>query len=339
MGVIAKQKSTFFVIGNKLFLFDPSLENKLQLVKGKFQIDNDNNLVYIINKSSNWRREYRLPEKINFKGKWKLDNNHDLVLDLKETEEFDIRRLHFKGKIVRVEGDSLTFQIKSKSLANREEISFLKLKGLWQADKFNRITFEVKKKVKPDTLIFKGVWSLNKSQEIIYAYKKTHLKKKIKAASALTFKGFWQINEKNRLRFILSSGQNSFFDFRGYIESPSVYPKKGVIKYRLGVGLKEERKEKVISLYGVWKFSRKLGLTFDMDYGEGKVKRIQFKVSISLKEKDKIIFKLIDNNNKPLGITVIFKPYLLTSKDLEYFLELKKKGKDSYMGGGVTYSF
>jgi len=62
-----------------------------------------------------------------------------------------------------------------------------------------------------------------------------------------------------------------------------------VIKYRIGIGLREEKTSstKIISLYGTWKFSRKAGLTFAMDYGKGKFKKIEFGTEIYLTKKMK----------------------------------------------------
>jgi len=308
-------------------------------IKGIFSVDKRNNLIYLVIESSAWRRHYKIPGKIEFQGKWSLNNNYDLVLDLQDSQKLDKGKLVLKGKILDCQKNYLLFQTKTKPTGAKEAISFLKLRGFWQSDKFNRLTFEVTKKENPDILAFKGLWSVNKSQKIIYLYQKTNLITKRKIFQKLVFDGFWQISNKNRLRYVLTGNKNSFFDFRAYLQSNNLYPKKGVIKYRIGIGVKEQKKERIISLYGDWKFSRKLGLTFEMNYGGSQINRIQFASTINLNKENKIIFTLKDKNNRPLGLTLTFKRNLFPHKDLEYFLRLKKQGKALYIGLGAAIHF
>lgn len=331
-----KKKEVFVDYSNHLLLKDLKLD-KTAVVSGKFKTKN-NNLVYLINKSAGWRRIYNLPKEIKFQGKWRLNSNQDLVLNLKKTE-FAKGTLVLKGKILKVDADYLIFEIKSKNSAVKNEISYLKLKGLWRADKYNRITFEVKKKKVPDILTLKGVWQLNKNQKIIYTYDKLNLKTKRTSKGILTFDGFWQINKKNRLKFVLSKSSQSFFDFRVQIQTPNLYPAKGIIKYRLGIGLKKNKSRKSLTLYGNWKFSRKLGLVFEMHYGRSSSKSIYFGATLNLSQKDKVIFTLRAKDNKNLGFVLIFKRGSLSRSDLEYFIQLKKQGKGIYAGLGMRLRF
>jgi len=64
------------------------------------------------------------------------------------------------------------------------------------------------------------------------------------------------------------------------------------------VGLKKKRREQVIVLSGVWKFSRKLGVTFEMDYGENRIRRIYFSAKLNVAKKDRLIFTLYDRYNR-----------------------------------------
>ena len=338
--MLSNKKCHFFFIKNKLFYFNPSAKNKLLPVNGKFSVDKNNNLAYLVVESKAWHRQHKIPERIEFKGNWRLNSNHDLVLNIQDTgRKPGKEKLVLKGKILDCQKNYLLFQIKTKTSGTKESISFLKLKGFWQSDKFNRLTFEITKKENPDTLAFKGLWSVNKKQKITYLYQKANLTTKKKISQKLTFDGFWQISEKNRLKYLLAGSKSSLFDFKAYLQSNNLYPKKGVIKYRIGIGAKEQKQERIISLYGEWKFSRKLGLTFEMNYGGGQINRIQFASTVNLNKENKIIFTLKDKNNKPLGITITFKRDLFPRKDLEYFLQLKKQGKTLYIGLGATASF
>ncbi len=337
--MISKKKCHFFFIKNKLFYFNPFAPNKLLPVNGKFSVDKNNNLIYLVVESKAWQRQHKIPKEIRFWGKWRLDDNCDLVLDLQDTGKQGKGRLVLKGKILDCQKNYLLFQVKTKALGAKEVISFLKLRGFWQSDKYNRLTFEVTKKENPDTLTFKSLWSVNKNQKITYLLKKTNLATRRRVSQNLVFDGFWQINKKNRLKYVLAGSKSSFFDFKAYLQSNNLYPKKGAIKYRIGIGAKEQNKERVVSLYGRWVFSRKLGLSFEMNQGSGKVNRIKFASTINLNKNNRIIFTLKDKDNKPLGATLTFKRNLLSFKDLEYFLQLKKQGKTFYLGLGATACF
>jgi len=289
-----------------------------------------------------------LPDKSVIRGKWSFSSGHNLILDLKDKKD-SRGRLVLKGKITAVSGSSLDFKIKAAVLEGGGKPSkmlalsgpcFLKLKGCWRADKLNRLTFEVTRKDNPDVLTFKGVWDLNKGQKITYTYKKKSLKRKKEDANFLVFDGFWQITEKNRVKFILSGSDDSFFNFKAQLQTPTVYPEKGKIKYRVGIGAGKDKKEKTISLYGRWKFSRRFGLSFDMDCAKGRISKNQFRASVNLDEKSKVIFDLKDKHNKSLGISVVFRRKPFPDKDLEYFLELKREERRGfYIGVGGKSRF
>jgi len=336
-------KSHFLYIKNKLFYFNPSAKNKLLEIKGIFSVDKRNNLIYMVIESSSWRRQYKFPEKIKFKGKWSLTPEHDLLLNLEDKRQFDKQQLLLKGTIKKHSANQLVFQVKSDS-KGANKFSFLKFQGFWQADKHNRIVFAITKKDSPDTLTFRGDWKLDKNQQVTYTYQKSFLKTKTSRIQALKFQGFWKINEKNRLKYILFGKQDSFFDFRAQIESPSLHPKKGEIKYRLGIGAKRgigkaNYREKIISLYGEWKFSRQWGLSFESDYGGEKIRRIHFSAKINITKGKQVIFTLLGKDNKPIGAKVTFKKQMFSKSDFEYFLRLKKEGKDYEVSTGLTLKF
>lgn len=328
-------------------------------VRGRFSVGKNNQLIYWLNGPASWCRLYNLPSKVSFIGNWKLNSNYDLELNLDETKsQYKADRLILKGEIISTDSDTLVFEIitykqgLSPSELNRSNlketvpesthIQLLKLSGSWQADEFNRIIFTIKKKASPDVITLEGSWQINKNQQITYIYEKTNLKTKTKISNTLTFEGFWEINSNNRLTYILSRSTESRFDFRVQIESPNLYPQQGVIKYRLGIGLRQIRpsRNKVISLYGIWKFSRKTGLIFEMDYGKSKVHNIEFGTDIFLSQKDKISFSLKDTKGEPLGLNITFTHRFLNKLDAETFLRVKEILKrESGIEAGVRIPF
>lgn len=334
------KKSSFSLVNpqNQLTLKAP--RQKPKILRGKFSVSPSNTLIYQITDSSKWYRKYNIPDRVEFEGKWQLDKNHDLVLNIKKKEGTKEGSLVLRGDIINQEGDYFVFKIKSKVSSRLTHFSYLKLKGVWKADKFNRITFEVTKKGQPDILTFKGIWDVNKYQKIIYSYKKESLKTKRKTSHTVVFEGFWQIAKRNHLVYILLVASDSRFDFKVHLQSPTLYPAKGIIKYRLGIGIKKERRERLLSLYGEWKFSRKCGLSFVMSYGKGEIRRIDFGAYVHLGKKDKLIFSITDKHKEPLGLAIEFSHKWLVKKHAQTFLRLKRiLEKETVLEAGVRIPF
>ncbi len=293
--------------------------NQLAVIKGKevlypkgyFSLNKDNQLVYEVKETTSWRQEQGISKRITLKGEWRIDANHNLTLTLRKTQTQDQKeRLLLKSKIIQAKANYLVFSLSTQGKARTHRPRLLQLKGRWQADKHNRLQFLVKKSKTSDTLTFQGSWQV-KNNSLTYTYQKASLITKTKRTHFLRFKGYWQINKPNRLTYILDVKENSSFEFKAFLETPSLIGKKGVIKYRVGVGLKGRRllKSETITLYGVWKFHRKTGLSFDIDYGEERTKAINFGAFTRISKKGKITFKLRSREEKNLGISVEFSKF------------------------------
>ncbi len=309
---------------------------------GRFTLSQDNSLVYWLNESPEWRRRLSLPQETKFEGIWKLNDNYDLELHLSQ----DNRRspgdkIVLKGEIISTEKDVLAFELYSQDKFGRKEFQILQLSGSWASDGTNAISFLADKKVNPDILKLGVGWKINRDQQIVYTYEKTSLKTKVKDIRVLTFSGFWEINPDNILSYQLSTGSKSRFDFQARIESPNLYPQSGKIKYRLGAGIKESALsgQKVITLCGCWKFGRALSLIFEMDYGRGNVRALEFGTDINLTHKDKVILSLVSGPRQPLGINIIFSHRFLKKLDAEAFLKFKALREDRSVEVGVQIPF
>jgi hypothetical protein len=318
-------------------------KEKTLLALGEFSIDQKNRLLYWLNEPDSWRREYGLPKKVIFKGSWNLTRNHDLVLVLDRTEEQlqgDV--LNIKGNIISTDRDALAFEIKTYDQNGLLHIRILRLSVIWLTDETNRLSLLVKKSP-PDIITLEGKWEINKAQQVTYTYEKTDLKTKDKTLKTLAFEGFWQISSANKLTYILKHSSESKFDFRVQIETPTIYPQKGVIKYRIGIGLKglspQGTVPKIISLYGDWKFSRNLGLSYQMDYGRGDIHEIQFAAEVNFDKRNSIIFALKNQKGEPLGISVTFEHRFLQRLDGRAYLRLKKLKEASGIEAGIRIPF
>lgn len=323
---------------NQLIVKSPRKANPVK-PRGRFGTDKNNHLFYQVNEPSTWRKQHSLPPKIVFKGRWRLNQNHDLMLILdKNKDQFQGDILTIRGNIISCDTDILAFEVKSYDRDGLLHIQVLKLNVTLFADKSNRICFTAKR-LQPDVLTLAGNWEVNENQQIIYQYERTGLKTKTKVTNTLIFRGFWQISSADRLTYILKHSSDSRFDFRAQIETPTIYPQKGVIKYRLGLGLREDKtKARIITLYGTWKFSRNLGLVFEIDYGKEGLKSIEFSADVTF-QKNIVTFSLKDKEGEPLSLALTFTHRFLKRLDAEAFLRLKAQGKETGVEAGFKIPF
>jgi len=94
----------------------------------------------------------------------------------------------------------------------------------------------------------------------------------------------------------------------------------------------------VIILYGEWKFGRNLGITFQMDYGQGKVREIEFGAEVTF-SRNKIIFALKNEFGQPLGLILTMTHKFLKLIDAEAFIGLKTRQKEQAIEAGITIPF
>jgi len=240
-----------------------------------------------------------------------------------------------RKRFIAAESDTLVIEtIQTESKTNRQSLRILQLKGTWRANDYNELCFEVTaRKGRPETYTFKGSWKLNNNQQVEYTSED--------GRDTLTFKGYWNISSANRLVYLFEGSLTSRFEFKVQLESPTFYPKKGEIRYRLGVGFRQSRLSalnQLLILYGEWKFGRDLGLTFQMDYGQGKVRAIAFGAEVTF-GRSKVIFALKNELGEPLGITLTMTHRFLEHLDTEVFLRLKSRQKEQVIEAGITIPF
>ena len=140
---------------------------------------------------------------------------------------------------------------------------------------------------------------------------------------------------------MLEGSSTSRFEFKVQLESPTLYPKKGEIRYRIGIGVRKSRLTapgQILILYGEWKFGRNLGLIFQMDYGQNKVKSIEFGAEVTF-GRSKIIFALKNELDESLGITLTMTHKFMESFDAEAFIRLKSRQKEQATEAGITIPF
>jgi hypothetical protein len=119
----------------------------------------------------------------------------------------------------------------------------------------------------------------------------------------------------------LEGSSASRFEFKAQIESPTLYPKNGQLRSRMDAGAL------IITLYGEWKIGSNLGLSFQMDYGQGRVKAIEFGAVVSF-GRNKVNFALKNELGQPLRVTLTMIHKFLKTIATEAFIRLKSLKKN-----------
>ncbi len=222
----------------------------------------------------------------------------------------------------------------TESLTGRQRLRIIKLKGIWRSNSNNELVFEATTaKGPPEIYTFRGTWKVNKNQQIEYTSKD--------GADVLNFKGYWQLPSQDRLVYILEGSANSRFDFKVQLESSTLYPAKGQIRYRIGIGTRKTRltgQGQAIVLYGEWKFGRNLGVIFQMDYGGGKLILVEFGATVIF-GRNKFILALKNDRNEPLGITLTITHRFLKAVDGQAFIRLKSRQNEQTIEAGLSIPF
>lgn len=273
---------------------ETAIQRYRQVLDGRFKINPDNSLTYHIKKS----QHIAAPQQIKFYGKFSLDKNHNLIFTLdKWSNQCLGNRLIIKTDIIDAKSNELSFSVTTKSPSGQEQVYILKTSGRWQADKYNRLTFNIEReRGGVDKLTFEGGWEINKQNQIIYTYTKRHLKRKEKISRVITLKGYWDITDKYRVSYILNKRLSSLFDFKIIL----INAFRRMLLYKIGIGVIP--KKRIMTVFGRWKLNKKLGLLFEIEYERANLKTIIFGTQVKLDKNYNLDFKLKNKLNKDLGI-------------------------------------
>lgn len=264
-------------------------------------------------------------------GRWELDENHEVRYRAKH----DTEEVKLKASLLAAEPDALVLAVTEKKEKHRVTTSLLKLTGTWRLDTKNRIVFDIERESgKKDILTFCGSWEVNESHEIIYTWEQRRHKRGTRQTTTLAFKGYWDISEKNRLAYYLEGDSDSAFRFRGTFQTKSILAKEGEIRYQIGVEVAGKRELKTLILFGKWKLSRDLELSFEVEYGDGKRHEIRFGAVFHPGEGLTIEAELIGLEGQSLGIEVILTKEFFKGQ-AETFLRLRKTAEESAVEAGV----
>ncbi|MBU1087161.1 MAG: hypothetical protein KKD05_06535 [Candidatus Omnitrophica bacterium] len=305
-----------------------------QVLDGRFKINPDNSISYLV--KSPMPNDQEMPYQVKLEGNWALDKDHNLCISLNKLGRETLGdKLTLKGEIIDTSKNSLAFSLTTHTKDNMQSIYILQLKGAWQADKNNRLTFRIQKEDGScDFLTFKGTWEINKQHQIIYKYEKAQLITKKKAIHTLIFQGYWNIKDKGRLSYVLDLQSDSVFNFK---TSAAVFKDK-YIKYELGIGLGKSLEARTIALFGKWNIKKNIGLVFEVEYANKQVSAITFGAEAKLSNKDSISFELKNDQNKNISAQLQLSRKILDGEGLSFLRFLKSKDETAVtVGAGFSW--
>jgi hypothetical protein len=298
------------------------------VVDGKFEIDKDNQIIYHVKKAQG----SDIPQQLKLKGKWALDDEHNLTLTLdKWGNQIAGNKLTIESELIDAKDNMLSFALTTKDSENNTHIYIVKLGGRWQADKYNRFTFNVQKETGvSDKIIMTGAWEVNKQNEIIYTYEKSTAGKKEKITKTVTLKGYWDIAGKHRIKYVLNKEIESEFDFKVSVGKPVG---RG-LEYELGIGATPSKK--TITLFGGWKVSKNSGVSFEMPCAEGKIRSVILGGWAKLDKNHKLEVRLKNKKGEDLGIDVKLSRNIFEGQG-EAFIRALKSQKEMSIVAGIGF--
>ena len=313
-------------------------------------------------------------------GSWELSPQHEVIY----RERRDTLRpgsgpreweATFKGSLVAAEPDALVMSVTTKEDETHSVTGLVKLSGKWALDEKNRITFLIKKPFggaqDRDKLTFQGAWEINDNFQVTYTFTTQSVleesgkarRRTPKITQELVFEGHWDISDKNRLTYLIGSSSlspltgraskeqdsDSAFRFRGTFETSSIAAKKGEIRYQAGIEYKtargaKKRLTRTIILFGKWKFSDDLALSFEIEYPDGRRAEIRLGADLSLKRfqgsglrrllPDEVSVDLTSAEGKPLGIELVLTKELFDG-NAQTFVRFQRSIRERGLEAGI----
>jgi len=295
------------------------------VLDGSFEIDENNYVTYHVKKS----QESNIPQQVKLKGAWSLNNDHNLVLTLdKWGNQIAGNKLTVESELIDAQDNRLSFAVTSKDSEGNDHIYIVKLGGRWQADEYNRFTFNVEKETGiTDKITLTGAWEVNKQNEIIYTYEKSTAGKKEKITKAVTLKGYWDIAGKYRIIYVFNKEIESEFDFKVSVGKPAA---RG-LEYEIGVGATPSKK--TITLFGSWKVNKNSGVLFEMPCAEGNIRSVILGGWAKLDENHKLEIRLQNETGEDLGIDVKLSRNIFEGQGEAFIRALKSQKEVSIVAG------
>ncbi len=264
-------------------------------------------------------------------GRWRMTPRHELQYRRDGPGE----ELVAAGDLVSAEPLGLTFRLEKESREEDTRRRELQLKGRWQADSRNRLTFRVEREQGAvDILTLEGGWEVGPGNEIQYRFERTERKKGARALHRIRFEGYWEVGEDRRLAYVLEAGSNSAFRFRGAFQTDSIRRKEGALRYQIGVEAEKGRSFQTVTLFGKWKISRDLSLEFEVPYAGGFRRAMKFGATYSWDSRTSVSARLAAPGGGPLGVELSLHREFLQGRG-EAFVRLRRSLEETAAEAGA----
>ncbi|MFA6636711.1 MAG: hypothetical protein WCV56_06385 [Candidatus Omnitrophota bacterium] len=284
-----------------------------------------------------------IPRKTVIDGKWSLTDEYDLKLSVSASDSaYFGRTIILKGDILAASSSGLIFRIRHCDALSGTRYGTVELKGVWAADSKNRISFRVAKADgRYDVLTFQGIWNIGSNNELSYKMVTTELKTKTKKEKTLVFRGHWDLY-RTRIVYSLEGTDTSFFSFKAAVQTKSIMAKQGEIRYQLGMGVSSRRDKggkssRTVTIYGIWKFSRDLKVSFEIKGPATEKREIIFGIDKVFAENRNITVSLKDKKGEKMGMDVTFSKVF--AKDAEFFVSVGSNVSEIRILGGLRLRF
>jgi len=279
-----------------------------------------------------------VPREVALAGRWGLAGDHALTLTLDQAHGLQ-ETLTLRGELLTAEAHELTVAVTTIS-GELHRTRVLKLGGRWQADDRNRLTFVVSKEQGgEDRLTFDGAWNVGPHHELVYRYRTRDLRRGLKREQTLILRGVWELTSRHSLSYRVGTAPDSVLQFRAGLRTPSVRAQAGRLAYEVGIGLSRRRTRvrRVVTLFGTWKLDRRLGLSFEIDYGRGRRQAIWFEASVAATDRHRITLAVRSRRGESLGIELELSRRWL--RDAELFARLTRRDGASgvEIGGRIPW--
>ncbi len=265
-------------------------------------------------------------------GIWRLTRGHELQYRRRGGRE----EVVVSGPLVSAGPSGIAVRVEASSLDGERVGETLELRGRWQADDRNRLAFLAHRRAgEADLLRLEGAWELDSRHQLLYRFDREDPGKRRREARLLRFAGRWDIGEDRQLTYVLDRSSDSSFRFRGAFQTASILAKEGAIRYQLGAELDGgRRRARTLTLFGKWKFSRRLGLSFEVPYAGGRVRGIDFGAELAVGPDGSLACRLLTRRGKPLGVELLFTRQFFRG-DGELFARLRRSAEETAVEGGV----
>ncbi len=232
-----------------------------------------------------------------------------------------------EASLAAAEPDALVLSVTERENDKRTVTRMMRVNGKWRVGAGNTLEFVLdKNESKKGVVLFGADWRVNKANEIEVTF----------GPDRAALKGVWDVADRNSLVYQIRRGSGEELRFRGAFQTRSIHAKKGEIRYQLGAEGSRKKTVRAVKLFGKWILSRDLGLSFEIEYANGKRRAILFGGDCRMDVDNTIRVDLVARKDKPLGVELVLTRELT---DGSVFMRLSRSLNESLAEAGLSLSW